>query len=55
MLGHAEAAHLLRAEDLGHLFVGDEVLLVVGILEREGRKQLRSFTSKCHFELLNLT
>ena len=31
-LGHAEAAHLLRAKDLGHLLVGDEVLLVVGVL-----------------------
>ena len=33
-LGHAEAAHLLRAKDLGHLLVGDEVLLVVGVLKR---------------------
>ena len=32
-LGHAEAADLLRAEDLGHLLVGDEVLLVLGILQ----------------------
>ena len=34
MLGHAEAAHLVGAEDLGHLLVGDEVLLVVGVLKR---------------------
>ena len=33
MLGHAEAAHLVGAKDLGHLLVGDEVLLVVGILQ----------------------
>ena len=33
-LGHAEAAHLLRAKDLGHLLVGDEVLLVVWVLKR---------------------
>ena len=32
VLGHAEAAHLVGAEDLGHLLVGDEVLLVVGVL-----------------------
>ena len=34
MLGHAEAAHLVGAEDLGHLLVWDEVLLVVGVLKR---------------------
>ena len=34
VLGHAEAAHLVGAEDLGHLLVGDEVLLVVGVLKR---------------------
>ena len=33
MLGHAESAHLVGAEDLGHLLVGDEVLLVVGVLQ----------------------
>ena len=33
MPGHAEAAHLLRAEDLRHPLVGEEVLLVVGILQ----------------------
>ena len=39
MLGHPEAAHLVGAEDLGHLLVGDEVLLVVGILKSESRKR----------------
>ena len=33
VLGHREAAHLVLAEDLGHLLVGDEVLLVLGILQ----------------------
>ena len=46
VLGHPEAAHLVGAEDLGHLLVGNEVLLVVGVLEMEGRKQLRSCTLK---------
>ena len=40
VLGHAEAAHLLGAEDLGHLLVGDEVLLVVGVLDGEEGKQM---------------
>ena len=39
VLGHPEAAHLVGAEDLGHLLVGDEVLLVVGILKSESRKR----------------
>ena len=39
VLGHAEAAHLLCAEDLRHLLVGDEVLLVVGILKRASRSR----------------
>ena len=43
-LGHAEAADLLRAEDLGHLLVGDEVLLVVGVLGRGGKQMLRSLS-----------
>ena len=32
-LGHAEGADAVLAEDLGHLGVGEEVLLVLGILE----------------------
>jgi len=32
-LGHGEAAHPLGAEDLGHLLVGDEELLVLGVLK----------------------
>ena len=41
VLGHAEAAHLVGAEDLGHLLVGDEVLLVVGVLKRGESSQNR--------------
>ena len=44
MLGHPEAAHLVGAEDLGHLLVGDEELLVVGILDRGGKRMLRSLS-----------
>ena len=33
MLGHAESTNFVSTENLGHLFVGDEVLLVVGGLE----------------------
>ena len=33
MLGHAESTNFVSTENLGHLFVGDEVLLVVGSLE----------------------
>ena len=32
-LGHGEGAHPFGAEDLGHLLVGDEELLVFGVLE----------------------
>ena len=32
-LGHAEGTDLLGAENLGHLLVGGEVLLVLGVLE----------------------
>ena len=32
-IGHAAAAHLVRAKDLGHLCVGGEVVLVVGVLQ----------------------
>ena len=32
-LCHAKAAHLVVAEDPRHLLVGDEVLLVLGVLE----------------------
>ena len=42
VLGHAEAAHLVGAEDLGHLLVGDEVLLVVGVLKRGERVEVRT-------------
>ena len=31
-LGHGEGPHPLGAEDLGHLLVGDEELLVLGVL-----------------------
>ena len=33
MLGHAESTNFVSTENLGHLFVGDEVLLVVRSLE----------------------
>ena len=42
MLGHREAAHLVLAEDLGHLLVGNEVLLVVGVLGGGGKQMLKS-------------
>ena len=32
-LGHAESADAVVSEDLGHLLVGDEELLVLGVLE----------------------
>ena len=32
-IGHAAAVHLVRAEDLCHLCVGGEVVLVVGVLQ----------------------
>ena len=32
-LGHAEGADAVGAENLGHLLVGGEVLLVLGVLE----------------------
>jgi len=32
-LGHGEAPHPLSSEDLGHLLVGGEELLVLGVLE----------------------
>ena len=32
-LGHGEGPHPLGAEDLGHLLVGGEELLVLGVLE----------------------
>jgi len=32
-LGHAESPDAVSAEDLGHLLVGGEVLLVLGVLE----------------------
>ena len=32
-LGHTESADAVFAEDFGHLGVGGEVLLVVGVLE----------------------
>lgn len=41
-LGHAEASDLLRSEDLGHLLVGNEVLLVVGVLGGGGKQMLKS-------------
>ena len=33
MLGHAESTNFVSTKNLGHLFVGDEVLLVVRSLE----------------------
>ena len=33
MLGHTESTDFVRTENLGHLFVGKEILLVVGGLE----------------------
>ena len=33
MLGHAESTNFVSSENLGHLFVGKEKLLVVGGLE----------------------
>jgi len=32
-LGHGEAPHPLSAKDLGHLLVGGEELLVLGVLK----------------------
>ena len=33
MLGHTESTNFVSSEHLGHLFVGDEILLVVRSLE----------------------
>ena len=46
VLAHVEAEHLVRAEDLGHLPVGGEVLLVVGVLGRGGKQMLRSLSGQ---------
>ena len=38
-LAHGEGAHALVAEDLGHLLVGGEELLVLGILKNKTKKK----------------
>ena len=38
VLGHAEASNAIGAEDLSHLLVGQEELLVLGILKTEKKQ-----------------
>jgi hypothetical protein len=38
-LAHGEGTHAIGAEDLGHLLVGGEELLVLGILKTKTKKQ----------------
>jgi hypothetical protein len=43
VLGHAEASNAIGAEDLSHLLVGQEELLVLGILKTEKNNESASF------------
>ena len=40
VLGHGESLQLVGTKEFGHLFVGDEVLFVLGILESKEKSSL---------------
>jgi hypothetical protein len=44
VLGHAEASNAIGAKDLGHLLVGQEELLVLGILKTEKNNESAFFS-----------
>jgi hypothetical protein len=45
-LAHGEGTHALVAEDLGHLLVGDEELLVLGILKPKEKTMSQHFLNR---------